>query len=391
MPGTPAGTVSDMHEQPRHQAAGSDTAARDHLRFVLALHQQLAGHGENSCFSPYSVASALSVLAVGAGGQTARELTNLLTSAPEGFGGHDRLLIEAAQLPAREGQEQPVLAVSNTLWAWDELPVHETFRADLASWPSGAVKAAPFRADPEAARQTINADVAEVTHGLISELLPPGAVDEDTVASLVNALYLRVSWLTRFAAEATSDGDFHAPDGTVRVPMMAQTEQLGYIAHRGWQAVGLPALGGVQAVVLLPDGALAEQESELDVGLLGQLLEGMDNRSVDLRLPKLRLDAHTPLNSILRALGVRTMFTSGADLSGISGDDRLYVDSVLHQAVLRVDESGLEGAAATAAMMRLVSLSVDDPVMVSVDRPFLLLVRHVRTGAVYFLARVARP
>lgn len=67
------------------------------------------------------------------------------------------------------------------------------------------------------------------------------------------------------------------------------------------------------------------------------------------------------------------------------------MDSILHQAVLRLDEQGLEGAAATAVQMRTMSLISGDPLEVRVDRPFLLLVRHAGTGAVYFFARVVRP
>ena len=61
-------------------------------------------------------------------------------------------------------------------------------------------------------------------------------------------------------------------------------------------------------------------------------------------------------------------------------------------AVLRVDEQGLEGAAATAAVVSLTAAAPPSrPVVVRLDRPFLLLVRHRRSGEVYFLARVADP
>ncbi len=86
------------------------------------------------------------------------------------------------------------------------------------------------------------------------------------------------------------------------------------------------------------------------------------------------------------------MFSSRADLSGLSPDERLFVDHVIHEAVLRIDEQGLEGAAATAVMIRPGrSPRPTDPVVVTVDRPFLLAVRHARSKAIYFLAQVARP
>src|SRR2546423_11152542 len=96
------------------------------------------------------------------------------------------------------------------------------------------------------------------------------------------------------------------------------------------------------------------------------------------------------LTPALQSLGVRTVFTDQADLDPISPQP-LAIQSALHQSVLKLDEQGLEGAAATAIMFRAVSMIVDQPVRVHVDRPFLVLVRHAKTGAVYFLARVVTP
>jgi serine protease inhibitor len=87
----------------------------------------------------------------------------------------------------------------------------------------------------------------------------------------------------------------------------------------------------------------------------------------------------------LGALGVRAAFTADAELA-----DGLALDSVPHQSVLTVDERGIEGAAATAAIAWL-SGSVGEPVVVKVERPFLFAVVHEATGALYFLARITDP
>jgi serpin B len=155
--------------------------------------------------------------------------------------------------------------------------------------------------------------------------------------------------------------------------------------------VQLVAAGGLQAVVLLPDGDLAEAETRLDAATLTGLLGKIRSKKVELSLPKVSLDVTSKLAGVLRGLGVQTIFTDLADLTGLSPDPRLTVSEVLHQAVLRVDEEGFEGAAATALVMRLTSMMIDDPVAVTVDRPFLLLVRHAATGALYFVARVVEP
>ena len=325
-------------------------------------------------------------------GDTSAELVRLLAGDDADVAKQADLLRAASALTERGRRERPVLEVANTLWAWRDLPLNEDFLGELAAWPNGGVKTAPFVTDPGEACRMINADVAETTHDLIPELLPPGSVQEDTVASLVNALYLKVAWVHPFDENRTEDADFHAPGGTRRVPTMRVSEELGYAARAGWQLVELPGAGGVSAAILLPDGDLAAQESTVDEDLLLSLLSAKKNRQVRLSMPKVRLDQRAALKSALQGLGVRTMFTGAADFAPLSPDPRLVVDDVVHQAVLRLDEQGLEGAAATAVMIRVLSMVTPvDPVEVIVDRPFLLLVRHAETGVVYFFARVVEP
>jgi serpin B len=359
-------------------------ATDSHLRFALAVHAALGAGGGNTCFSPYSVASALTLAAHAARGRTREELVALLGDPDE----QTVLLREAAQLV---GDEQAELAVANTLWADDRLPLEDSFKAALAVWPGAAVASAPFEKEHEAARALINDDVERTTRGLIPQLLPPGSIDADVAAVLVNALYLKAAWKLPFREANTSDAPFHAPSGTRDVPTMWLSEKLGYAHAGGWQAVQLAAAGGLQAVVLLPDGELAEAEARLDQAELTSLLGEIRFKPVELALPKLSLDVSSKLSGVLRGLGVQTIFTDVADLTGLSPDPRLTVSEVLHQAVLRVDEQGFEGAAATALVMRLASMMIDEPVAVTVDRPFLLLVRHAGTGALYFLARVVEP
>jgi len=371
--------------------ADSTGSEHAHLEFTLALHRVLAAHGDDSCFSPYSVASALGLAARASRGTTSEEVASLLAGDGGDLDGQAALLRDASSLPAKGNQDEPILAVSNTLWAWKQLPLNDEFTGELTEWPNGKVATAPFVDDPEAARKLINADVARTTRDLIPELLSPDAVGADTVASIVNALYLKVAWTFRFADDATGNADFHSPSGTRDVAMMRQSERLGYAASRGWQAVTLPAAGGLQAVVLLPDGGLADQESTMDTELLEGLLGSRQDRMVTLAMPKISLDVRSGLTGALKKLGVRTLFTPAADFTPLTDDPRLEVSDVVHQAVLRVDEQGFEGAAATAVMMRMVSMPTGEPVEVVVDRPYLLLVRHAKTGAVYFLARVVNP
>ncbi len=364
-----------------------------HLAFALALHRAAASDPErNACWSPYSVASALGLVAVGAHGMTRDELVVMLLGEKSGdLRALGQLLGKAARLASPgSDEEEPVLEVANTLWTDASIEIRDDFAHELTRWCDGTVRPAPFRRAPEEARALINTDVAQTTRGLISELVPNGAIREDTRAALVNALYLKCAWRNRFTEGATRPRPFHGPGGTVEVPTMELSESVGYAATDGWQVVSLPAVGGVQAVVLLPDTDLASAEPELSAGSLARLTEAPRPTQVRLRLPKVDVSMQAELSPPLGQLGVRTVFQDDSDLSGISPKP-LAVQSVLHEAVLKLDEQGLEGAAATAVMFRLTSIQLSEPMRIHVDRPFLLLVRHVDTGVIYFMARVVKP
>ena len=67
----------------------------------------------------------------------------------------------------------------------------------------------------------------------------------------------------------------------------------------------------------------------------------------------------------------------------------MSVSDVMHQAFVKVDEAGTEAAAATAVIIGVTSVPATRPV--TIDRPFLLLVRDNATGAIVFAGRITPP
>lgn len=334
----------------------------DQVEFALKLHRVAVPDPEaNACWSPFSLASALALAHEAARGETRAELGALLGN----FRGGD-------------AQDISQLAIANTLWADDRLPLNPDFPL------TDSVRRADF-SDAVTVRKLVNADVEETTRGLISDLLD--RVRPGTVAILVNALYLKVSWQTAFPAHSTELRPFRGPGGVVEVPTMRLTAGLGYTRHPGWQTIALPTKRpGLEALVLLPDTSL---EQPLDPSVF----RVEHDVQVRLSLPKVDVRAKFELSETLPRLGVAELFTARADLTGLSPDRSLFVSEVIHEAVLRIDERGLEGAAATAVVMARGARRVQprDPIVVEVDRPFLLAVRNTRTRAIYFMAQVARP
>jgi len=79
-----------------------------------------------------------------------------------------------------------------------------------------------------------------------------------------------------------------------------------------------------------------------------------------------------------------------ADFSAMDGSRDLSVGTVIHKAVIAVDEKGTTAAAATGVSVGITAIRMDWPTLV-VDRPFLFFIRHNPTGAILFQGRVLDP
>jgi serine protease inhibitor len=361
------------------QADPVDTAPD--LRFAIALFGAAAGTGDsNYVCSPWSVASALAALAPG----TTADARDEIAAA---VGSPDRLRHEAALVAGSPGGGDAVLEVANRLWVDEGRVPNSSFLAEFELWPGAGVRTAPIRRDPEGARALVNADVAATTRGLIPEIIGQGTLHGMT-AVLVNALYLLAGWLQPFRPGDTAEEAFHAPGGTRNVATMRASHETVYARTASWQYVSLPLALGMQAEVVLPPDHPREP---LAGRRLTALREAATPYRVDLHLPRARLEAGTRLAGPLAALGVCRIFDSAAPAVTGAADQPLFISDALHRTVLRVDESGIEGAAATGMVMRAVAFRSLPEVEVVVDRPFYLLVGHRATGAVLFMARVADP
>ena len=87
---------------------------------------------------------------------------------------------------------------------------------------------------------------------------------------------------------------------------------------------------------------------------------------------------------------------SAADFSGISGRPRgerpLYLQRVLHSAMINVTEQGTEAAAATAAEMRLISAPLQPELeLFRVDKPFQFFIHDSSSGVIFFQGRINDP
>jgi serpin B len=373
--------------------------AQGNLAFALDLYHTLPGQ-DNLFFSPFSISQALAMTCAGARGQTEAQMAKTLRfTLPQdrlhpAFNALDLALPPGAGSASADGQFQ--LNIANSLWGQSGYTFQPAFLDLLAQNYGAGLRLTDFRAAPEPARQAINQWVGDQTKEKIKDLIPAGAITPDTRLVLANAIYFYAKWLYPFDRNLTRPGDFHRLDGaTVSAPMMSLGHIAGlrYAAGQGYQAVELPYAGDkIVLTLIIPDsGRFAEVASALTPAQLEALLGGLETKQVQLSLPKFKYEASFSLKQILAQLGMPDALTPGvADFSGMDGTRDLFISDVVHKAVVAVDEAGTEAAAATAVIVGITSLPVVD-VELTVDRPFIYLIRDTQTGTVLFLGQAVSP
>jgi serpin B len=403
---SPTATVPGVDQvrstRSRDAAAATDLPAASGAvqDFSAELARRLLAGGGNLICSPLSVHLALAMTLLGARGTTASELAAVLhTDDPARLAGGLNVL--STTLARRAGQvtvgDQKLdlqLDLANALWGQRGIGWQPAFLDALATDFGAGMRTVDFAADPEQARRAINAWVGQVTRGTIGELIGQGALHSDTRLALVNALHLKAPWLEPFDQQSTRPGTFTLTGGrTVSAELMsADPTTASYTRAPGWQAVTLPYAGENLAMTLvLPDpGRAGTLAQTLDGAGLRRMITAPERAAVQVTLPRWKARTSSSLQSPLEALGAKTLFTDAADLSGMTGTQRLAVDAVLHQGYIAVDEIGTEASAATAVLARAVSAPAE-VFTLRFDRPFLYVVHDVATAVPLFLGRVADP
>ncbi len=391
-------------DKPRETVAAVNQADLSALvdgnnKFAVGLYQMLKNGEGNLFYSPYSISMALAMTYAGAKGTTAQQMGDTLhftlpqDSLHTTFNGLDQLLASRGQGAKDKEGKSFKLNIVNAIWGQKGYQFLSQYLDLLAQNYGAGMRLLDFRNAPDASRLTINKWVADQTKDKIQDLIPPGAIDQLTRLVLTNAIYFNAAWDSPFEKGATQDGKFYLNDGSsVTVPMMSQTESLGYAAGNGYKAVELPYDGReLSMVIILPDsGTFSQFENALTADKYGSIVQGLTAKQIALSLPRFKFDSSFSLNKALSTMGMPLAFTDQADFSGMTGNRDLSISDVIHKAFVAVDESGTEAAAATAVIMRVTSMPLS-PTEVKVDHPFIFIIRDIKTGTVLFIGRVLNP
>jgi serpin B len=374
------------------------TLVEGNSAFAFDLYQQLKDEEGNLFYSPYSISLALAMTYGGARSETEAQMANALRFSLPQSRLHPAFNALALELDSRgegaQGKDDEGfrLNIINAIWGQQDYEFLTEFLDLLAVNYGAGLRVLDFIGATEESRVTINDWVADQTEGRIEDLIPQGLINAMTRLVLTNAIYFNAAWEYPFDEDITQDGVFHLLDGSqVTVPMMSQKESFGYAEGDGYQAVELPYDGDeLSMVILLPtSGQFESFEEALDAAQVDGIIGSLERWQVDLTMPKFEFDSSFSLLEALSAMGMPIAFSGSADFSGMTGNRELFIADVVHKAFVSVDEEGTEAAAATAVVMELTAMP--DVVEVTIDRPFIFLIRDIETGAILFVGRTLDP
>lgn len=370
----------------------------DNAAFGWELYREIAQDGENLFFSPHSISVALAMTWAGARGNTETEMANALHFSL----GQERLHpafnaldLELATRAEASGANPPLpfrLNVTNALFGQVDFAFLDLFLDTLALNYGAGMRLMDFVNEAEESRVAINAWVADKTGNRIEELIPQGVVDSATRLVLVNAIYFTASWAEPFDEANTTDDPFTLLDGTeITAPTMHASALTVYADGPNYRAAELSYDGQQLAMLLIvPDERqFAAVESSLSASTVRQIRDELKGHQVDFALPKFSFRSQVPAKVPLMSLGMVDAFGGAADLSGMNGTGGLFIQDVVHEAFIAIDEKGTEAAAATAVVVG--ETSAPPAATLTVDRPFMFAIIDRPTGATLFIGRVVDP
>ena len=367
--------------------------ADNKLAFKLFREINAREQSENVFISPLSVGMALGMTYNGAAGSTREAMEEVLEL-------QDLTIDEVNQsyhslIDLLRGLDPQVeFLLANSIWYRNSLAFEQTFLDINRQYFDAEVTGLDF-SSPSAAG-TINSWVDENTSGRIEEIVDD-PIDPAVVMYLINAIYFKADWTYQFDRDLTQDDTFFLADGSEKtVGMMSHEDEIPVFIYYDWDSdlvvVDLAYGGQAYSMTIVlpatPQGADSIAENLTQTRWDGWIT-ALDSTSIELFLPRFRLEYELELKEVLSALGMSVAFDDiNADFTNMYAPGGLFLSKVKHKTFVEVTEEGTEAAAATAVE---VSLRSAGPSRIVVDRPFLFAIRENHSGTILFMGKIANP
>ncbi|NXS22043.1 PEDF factor, partial [Mystacornis crossleyi] len=373
-------------------------AAVSNFGYDLYRQQSSRTATANVLLSPFSLATALSGLSLGAGERTENVISRALF--------YD-LLNKAEVHDTYKDLLSSVTGPEKSMKSASRIILEKRLRA-RPGFPSQLEKSYKMRlralsGNTQLDLQEINNWVRQQTKGRIMRFMKDMPTDVSIL--LAGAAFFKGknkifhfhssktgTWKTKFDAKKTALKDFHLDeDRTVKVSMMSDPKAIlryGFDSELNCKIAQLPLTEGISAMFFLPT-KVTQNMTLIEESLTSEFVHDVDKElktvHAVLSLPKLKLNYEEALGSTLKETRLQSLFTS-PDFSKISAKP-LRLSHVQHKAVLELSEDGERSTPNPEANAARLTF----PIEYHVDRPFLLVLRDDTTGTLLFIGKILDP
>ena len=359
-------------------------------------------HRANTLLSPVSLLAVLTMVQLGARGNTKKELDRAIGADAANM----MQLLNRLFMPEQErleyspwarlvGNEQPAtINFANALWLNNNGRVHfrPEYLQDSKNISKADIQQIPFNS---AACDAINRWAEEKTNGQISHVVD--SLPEDAAMFLANALFFDGKWMEAYQPSDVKKRIFTSGDGRSQLVEFMEGEENQYLLDNQAQGFIKHYQGGRYAfAALLPneDVSLQSYISGLDGEGLLAILDNPRKHKVKTRMPKFVMEQQLDLKRPLLQMGIQDAFNQKtADFSKIGAPadptDKLCIGDVWQINKINVNEDGTQAISFTGMdVMCLKSCVEPEPYHIYLDRPFLYMIIDKQTKLPLFIGTV---
>jgi len=356
--------------------------------------------GKSFIYSPLSITYVLGMVNDAATGQTEQELEQALGFHQGGINAvndYCKNLID--NLPKVDNKV--TLNIANAIFLNKNYTLKPQFTQDMQTYYNAKAEALDFGA-PETLDH-INGWAKEKTNGMIPNILDE--IDPYMVSYLLNAIYFKADWASKFDKNNTKTESFTTDNGKTELPLMHQNVLINYVNNGVYSAIKMPYGNGYwDMTIMLPEDDKTTDDiinhlssrgfSDVE-GFCGTMGGVFKPYEVDLKLPRYETESDTNdvpigLIGLLQKMGINRIFDGSLAEIPNMANAHVYISMMRQKAKIKVNEEGSEAAAVTVA--GITATYINEPVqypkaVFHANRPFVYVIREASSGVILFVGK----
>ena len=372
------------------------------LNFLKAVNKA-EQNGQSFIYSPLSITYVLGMVNDAAIGKTEEELEQTLGFHQGGIkavNDYCKKLIDG--LPKVD--DKVTLNIANALFVnKNKAKLQTQYQKDMEQYYDATTENLDFKSP--STLKTINDWANDHTNGMIPSILDK--IDENMATYLLNAIYFKADWASKFEAKNTKEESFTATNGTIKLPLMHQNVLIQYLKNEDYSAIEIPYGNGLwKMTVMLPEEGKTTDDvinrlSALGFeghGFCGTMGDTYRAYEVDLKLPRFETSSDTDkltlnggLVALLQQMGIRQVFDYNiSQVPNMCEKENMYIGMMRQKAKIKVNEEGSEAAAVT--VVGFTQSMAPEPVeypkaTFHANRPFVYTISEASSGVIVFVGK----